>query len=234
MMRILASLLFVLSFLSTSYGQLNVELLSQVSYNSSGNDVWGYTAPNGDEYAIMGLRSGVSIVDITDPRNPVEIQFIDQDPTIWRDIKTWDEFIYVTSESAGNGLLVVDMTNVTDSVTWENLFLTGSTGSTINSCHNIYIDEFGFAYLAGCNIGESGVQILDLRAEPSSPEFAGSVDLVNSHDVYARDNKLYSSEIRQGQFSIYDVEDKSNPTLIASQTTPFAFTHNTWLSLIHI
>jgi len=230
MMRILASFLFVLSFLSTSYGQLNVELLSQVSYNSSGNDVWGYTAPNGDEYAIMGLRNGVSIVDITDPRNPVEIQFIDQVPTTWRDIKTWDEFIFVTSESAGNGLLVVDMTNVTESVTWENLFLEGSTGSTINSCHNIYIDEFGFAYLAGCNIGEGGVQILDLRAEPSSPELAGSVDLAYSHDVYARDNRLYSSEINLGQFTIYDVEDKSNPTLIASQRTPFAFTHNTWLS----
>ena len=228
-MKILATLIS-LFFVSFSYGQLNVELLSQVNYTSSGNDVWGYTAPNGDEYAIMGLRNGVSIVDITDPRNPVEAQFIDQVSTGWRDIKTWDQFIYVTSESSGNGLLVVDMRNVTDSITWENLFLPVPTGETVNSCHNIYIDEFGFAYLAGCNPGVGGVEIFDLRTTPSVPEFAGRIDIEYSHDVYVRDNRVYSSEINAGHFAIYDVEDKSNPFLVATQTTPFAFTHNTWLS----
>ncbi len=228
-MRILASAisLFIASFV---YGQLNVELLSQVTYNASGNDVWGYTAPNGDEYAVMGLNNGVSIVDITDPRNPNEVQFIDQATTGWRDIKTWDQFIYVTSESSDNGLLVVDMRNVRDTITWDNLFLPIPTGETVNSCHNIYIDEFGFAYLAGCNPGEGGVEIFDLRSTPSIPEFAGRIDLEYSHDVYVRNNRVYSSEISAGHFAIYNVEDKSNPFLVATQTTPFSFTHNTWLS----
>jgi len=51
-------------------GQLNMELLSTVPYDSDGHDVWGYNAPDGSEYAIMGTVAGVSIVNITDPRNP--------------------------------------------------------------------------------------------------------------------------------------------------------------------
>ncbi|MEM1220421.1 MAG: carboxypeptidase regulatory-like domain-containing protein, partial [Bacteroidota bacterium] len=50
------------------------------------------------------------------------------------------------------------------------------------------------------------------------------------HDVYARDNKLYSSEIYVGNFTVYDVEDKQNIFPVGTQPTPFTFTHNTWLS----
>jgi len=62
----------VILVLSTSLlmGQLNMELLSTVPYDSDGHDVWGYNAPDGSEYAIMGTVAGVSIVNITDPRNP--------------------------------------------------------------------------------------------------------------------------------------------------------------------
>jgi len=30
------------------------------------NDCWGYTAPDGREYALLGVRTGTSIVDITE------------------------------------------------------------------------------------------------------------------------------------------------------------------------
>ena len=41
---------------------------------------------------------------------------------------------------------------------------------------------------------------------------------------------MYSSEIEDGVFTIYDVTDKQNITTEASQPTPFNFTHNAWLS----
>ena len=45
-----------------AFGQLNVELLSQVDYpNDTGNDVWGYVDSDGSEYGIFGTVEGVSV-----------------------------------------------------------------------------------------------------------------------------------------------------------------------------
>ncbi|MBK7380049.1 MAG: hypothetical protein IPJ03_13740 [Ignavibacteriales bacterium] len=50
--------------------QVNVELLSHFNpYPSSGyNDIWGYVDPNGNEYALLGVGTGTSIINVTDPR----------------------------------------------------------------------------------------------------------------------------------------------------------------------
>ena len=81
-------LIFLLS-LSSAIGQLNIEHLSTTNYPTRGNDVWGYTAPDSQEYAILGVLDGVAIVNVTDPRNPVEVDFIPQTNSIWRDMKSW-------------------------------------------------------------------------------------------------------------------------------------------------
>ncbi|MDP7529650.1 MAG: hypothetical protein QGH61_09990, partial [Candidatus Marinimicrobia bacterium] len=56
----------------------NVPLLAHVNdYPSVGyNDCWGYTAPDGREYAFLGVRNGTSILDITDTDNVYEVTFI--------------------------------------------------------------------------------------------------------------------------------------------------------------
>ena len=46
-------------------------------------------------------------------------------------------------------------------------------------------------------------------------------------DVYKRQH------IYPGFFAVVDVTNKANPLLLATQTTPTAFTHNTWLSDDH-
>lgn len=226
-------LLVVFSFIFFgAQAQLNVELLSNVDYDSDGNDIWGYAAPDGSEYAIFGTFDGVSVVNVTDPRNPVEVKFIEQEGSMWRDIKTWDHFAYVTSDQNGtrDGLLVIDLSTLPDSVTHRNINPEIMGLGTINTCHNIYIDEFGFAYLAGCNLNNGGLLIYDVATTPGEPELAGVGNFNYSHDVYVRDNLAYSAEIDQGVFAIYDVSDKLNISLIANQATPFNFTHNLWLS----
>ncbi len=52
--------------------QLNTDLLSNLNqYPSAGyNDIWGYTDPSGREYALLGVNTGTSVIDITDPYNP--------------------------------------------------------------------------------------------------------------------------------------------------------------------
>lgn len=207
--------------------QLNVEYQSHVEYNANLNDVWGYAAPNGDEYALVGLNNGVSIVDVTDPENATEVFFVNGVNSTWRDIKVWGEYAYVTNES-GNGVAVIDLSNLPNSVSDFDWTPTIAGLGTLDSCHNIYIDEYGYAYLVGCNLNGGGMLYIDVASDPGQPEFVAAGPAVYSHDVWVNDNKAFCSEIYAGEFSIYDVADKNNTQLLGDQVTAGQFTHNTW------
>jgi choice-of-anchor B domain-containing protein len=225
----------ILAFLlcSTSiFAQLNMDLVGQLGYNTNLSDIWGWADPDdGTEYAIVGLGNGTSIVSLADPSNPTEVQYIPGEQSTWRDIKTWGNYAYVTCDQNGTteGLLVIDLTNAPNDITWFNWNPT-IAGEVMNTCHNIYIDEFGFAYLAGCNNNDGGMIILDVFTTPGTPVLEALAPPTYSHDVFTRDNVMYSSEIFEGHLGIYDVSDKTNITLEATQPTPFNFTHNAWLS----
>ncbi len=232
-MKNISFLLFtILSFNSVS-AQLNMEYKSHVEYNETLNDIWGYAAPDDREYALVGLQGGVSIIDVTDTENPVLKGYATGPSSTWRDIKTWGEYAYVTNET-GAGLLVIDLSNLPNELTIDDYYYwepeIPSLGGTLSSAHNIFIDEFGYAILAGTNLNNGGLIFIDVFSNPGNPQYAGAAPDTYSHDVYARDNKAYSSEIYDGHFAIYDISDKANVTLIATQTTEANFTHNTWLN----
>lgn len=213
-----------------AFSQLNMTLLDQVDYGVNANDIWAWVDPDdGTEYAVVGLVNGVSIVDLSDPENVVEILNIPGPSSTWRDIKTWGEHVYVTNETS-NGVLVIDMTDAPNDITWFDWTPDIPGLGTINACHNLYIDEFGYCYLSGCNVNSGGILVVDVFSDPGNPQFESALPAVYSHDVYARDNKVYDSQIFAGQLAIYDVEDKQNMQLLATQTTPFEFTHNAWLN----
>lgn len=230
-MKSLLSFIFWCVVLSISFAQpnLNFSLVGQLEYNQTASDIWGYVAPDGTEYALMGLQNGVSIVSLADPANPVEVDFVSGANSGWRDIKTWDSYAYVTNETSG-GLAVIDLSTLPDSVSSYNWQPNISGVGTINACHNIFIDEFGYAYLSGCNVNNGGVLFIDVFTDPGTPAYAGKGPNIYSHDVYARDNILYSADISSGYFSIHNVEDKTNTELIATQFTPSLAAHNVWLS----
>lgn len=225
---LLSCLLAFASLLATA--QLNMTLLDQIDYAPNNNDIWGWVDPdNGKEYALVGLVTGLSIVDVSVPTNIVEVQFIPGASSTWRDIKTWGNFAYVTNENSG-GILVVDLSGAPNNITWSSWVPTIPGLGTINKCHNLYIDEFGYCYLAGCNINSGGIVIANVFTTPGTPFYVGKGPAVYSHDVYARDNKMYCSEIYGGNMTIYDVTDKANAVMLGQQQTPSAFTHNIWLS----
>jgi len=171
-----------------AFAQMNVEFVSNLSYeNLRLNDIWGYVAPDGTEYALV--------------------------------------------TEAKEGLQIIDLANLPNQVTariWETT-LAGDV-DTLNSCHNLYIDENGYCYLTGCNLIDGGFIILDVFSEPGQPKVVGTGPPIYSHDIFVRNNLAYSSEIREGAMTVYNVTDKANVQLLASQPTPFQFTHNVWLS----
>ncbi len=211
--------------------QLNTRLLSNLKYDSKLNDIWGYQAPDGTEYALVGLRSGVSIVSLADPANPQEVAFIEGQNSIWRDLKTFGEYAYITTDQGRTteGLTVIDLSDLPNSASssnWNPII----TGLPLNTCHNLYIDERGIAYLAGCNVNEGGIVMVDVASNPGQPALLALGAPVYSHDVYVQDDLLLSSEIQEPRIALYDIANIQTSELISARRTPFALTHNAWAS----
>lgn len=225
------SVIFVLSLFTSAglFSQLNMTYVGNISYDQELSDIWGYAAPDGSEYAIVGVYNGVSIVDVTDPETPIELFFFLGSNSIWRDIKTWGGYAYVTNETS-NGVMVIDLTQLPANASAYNWTPNIPGYGDLNSCHNIWIDEFGYAYLVGCNLNSGGMIYVDCFTEPGVPVVAGVGPAVYSHDVFTRNNVAYSSEVYQGVFSIYDVTNKNSTQIMGSQETGGNFTHNAWLS----
>lgn len=235
MHKLYTLVLFLIGMSFNSNAQFNMNLLSQVSYDANLSDIWGWADPDtGVEYAIVGVNNGVSIVSLEDPENATELFFIPGQNSTWRDIKTWGNYAYVTTDQGGttDGLLIIDMSDLPGDIEYYNWNPTFPAlgNDVLNTCHNIYIDEFGYAYLAGCNLNGGGIIYLDLNDTPYFPEYAGAGPDTYSHDIYVRDNKSYSSEIYAGVLSVYDVTDKLNTEKLGDVETPYSFTHNAWLS----
>jgi len=204
----------------------NLQLRSILPYGEQVSDVWGYNDNTG-EYALVGTNTTFSIVNITDPDNPIEIHNVPGLSSTWRDIKTWQNYAYVSNES-GEGLLIVDMSNLPGSI--QTYYYTGDANVFLSTIHNLYIDEFGFAYIFGSNYSAGGVVILDLNTDPTNPTIAGIYDDQYVHDGYALDNILYIAEIYTGMFRVLDVSNKNNIAILGGHETTGVFAHNVWSS----
>lgn len=209
---------------------LNVERLGHFTYDLKLNDVWAYWSEDSTgikEYALVGVNNGLSIVDVTEPTEPVELHFIEGVVSTWRDMKTYNGFAYVSNET-GDGILIVNLNNLPDEAPAQNF--TGDDNISFTTAHNVFIDEFGILYVIGPNYGNGGCIMYDTNKDPLNPEYVGIYDDTYVHDAYARNNKLYTSEINDGTFSIIDISDKSNLVVLGNASTPNNFTHNCWLS----
>ena len=231
-------LFLLFPFLISAQDSWNMTLLGSLDYpTSQGNDIWGWVDSDGNEYALVGLRKGFSVVNVTNPISPIEEFFIADSNSVWRDIKTWGNYAYVTTE-ADAGLLIVDLTDMTGNTYWHvSQFENSNTGAnvTFTSAHNLYIDENGICYIfgAGSNSGSnpsSGVIFLDVGANPTNPVFLGSWNDAYVHDAMVRGDTMWTCCISMGKLFVVDVSNKDKPITLTSWSTPNEFTHNAWIS----
>src|SRR5688500_12371609 len=105
--------LFLGSYM-TAQTNLNMVLQDSMDYNVGVNDVVGWVDEFGNEYALVGLNTGVSIVSVDE--SPVtQVAFVEGVYNTWRDINTYGHYAYVVSE-AHVGLLIIDLQFLPDSV----------------------------------------------------------------------------------------------------------------------
>lgn len=215
---------------------INLKRLSQIDEYTQYNDIWGFVAKDGIEYAILGTTTGTAIYSLKDPKNPKRDTFIPGNTSIWRDMKSFKNHVYVTADQGNQGVLIINMAEAPSKITFKYSRLPAPTSvnpGNVGNCHNLWIDEKGFMYLSGCSPQSGGVLIYDLNVNPDEPTFVGAADAVYSHDNYVRNDTLYSAEIYAGNFSVYHIKDKKNIVKLASQPTTTRFTHNVWLSDDH-
>ena len=233
MNRLILSLLFLsTSPILEAQTAKNADFMGKLTYQSPLSDIWGYTDTLGREFALVGVFNGFSIVNVSNPATPTQLFFVPGANSTWRDVKVWDGFAYVTNENDG-GLLIVDLRHLPDTIftsAW-----TGSGNVSFKSAHNIFIDEEGYGYIVGANYLRGGAIIVDLFTTPGSPQLVTIYNERYVHDCFVRGDTLWTAEINDGVFSVVDVSNKSFTVLpaskvMATQETPFRFTHNLWLS----
>ncbi len=216
--------------LTTSFlqAQENATLLGHKKYDEKLNDIWGYVAPNGTEYALVGTRAGFSIVDISNENQLNEVKYIEMPRSTWRDIKTWDTYAYVVSQSSNPGLYIVDLSNAPDSISYTIWY--GDPTVPFLTAHNIWIDENGIAYLFAANTDNRSTLMLDLKNAPLDPTIVGTYEGGYVHDGFVRGDTMWTAEINAGTLNAIDVSDKANPVWLGGVETPNRFTHNCWVT----
>jgi len=216
---------------------------------STYNDIWGYTSSNGKEYALIGTWDGTQIIDIsTDPMNPITVGYIPGSYSTHRDIKTYDEYMYIGTEAnradpylleetgeynvIPQGIQVVDLSDP------ENAELVYEWDGVVQS-HNV-MEYDGYLYVIGSSQEQSsnGEQsswglddliILDLNTDPSTPIKVGGWSGEYIHDVCLYEDRLYASMIYTDEVYVFDVSDKTSPQLI-TQWGGIPNSHACWVS----
>ncbi len=200
----------------------NCELLSQRTHAGSTGyaGVWGYVAPDGREFAVVGARNGAWIMETTDPRNPVEKAFITGPTSTWREIFGYREFLYVVTEAAG-GVQIISMANPDSPTLVRNYTVSGWTNT-----HSVSVDRgAGKLY---CNGTNSGMRVFDLLPDPTNPVPITNWTTVYVHDSFIQNGWAYLSCINSGQLRIMDVRNLPTITQMSATSTPLTFTHNAW------
>ncbi len=225
-------------FLSIGQQQQNMSLLGNwddntlpTSWAGTFNDCWGYAAPDGSEYAIMGDVMGTYFFNISNPALPIVVNFFRGKDTlgVHRDFKTYGHYAYGVSDEGNSSLQIFDLQYLPDSV----VKVYDSDQFTIR-CHNIFIsgDEL---YLAS-NTTSSGFRSMDVLSitNPVNPTFISTLtssQFWHVHDVYVRNDTAYCSAGNAGLF-IYDYANPTSPQLIQSITSypEQGYNHSSWVS----
>lgn len=224
-----------------------LSFMSNADLNGTGaNDVWGWTDPEtGVEYALVGERQGLAIVDLSDPTAPFLAAFMLTQTTssTWRDMKVYSDHVYVVSEANGHGLQVLDLNQLRDLTAFPATLDPTTWLDTFSDAHNVVIDEnSGLLYAVGTNLAGGGIVAFDL-SDPSSPILVGDYSEAGyTHDAQGvlyngPDTDFVGKSIIFGananKLAILDATDPSDIATVSITNYDYSYTHQCWLTEDH-
>jgi choice-of-anchor B domain-containing protein len=227
----------------------NLDLLAYAPMSQLGggtsNDVWGWEDPlTGKEYAILGRSTGTSFVDISTPTAPVYLGNLPSHfgSSTWRAIKVYKNYAYVAADALPHGMQVFDLTRLRDVQNPPVTFTEDFHYDEMSNTHTLAVnEETGFLYAAGTNTCSGGLHMINVRANPAQPTFAGCYSgdgythetqcvVYHGPDVTYEGREICFAS-NEDTVTIVDVTNKSNPQQLSR--TPYAgsgYTHQGWLT----
>ena len=185
--------------------------------------LWGYVAPDGKEYAILGGALGTSFFNISDSANiyevdffPTTINFTNPDQgVLWKEMKVYSHYAYVVSEADTSGVEIYDLQYLPDTVIYVRKY----TAPGHRSTHSIS-QEGHYLYLNGSNASfGQGIAVLDL-ADPVNPVLRGKWNTRYVHDCRVFRDTIFAMNINDGNVTVIDARNKDSLKTI-----------NQWLNL---
>ncbi len=172
-----------------------IDLLAHVPLNrfstnpAEANDIWGHFDLNDNkEYALIGLRNGIGIVEVTNPTTPRVVTTLPSQSTIWRDLKVyqfydhaenrWKSYAYVTADNASVGLLVIDLNNLPESA---------AIASNIKvdlSAHNVYLSNVDYSTGVALTGKTAYLHIAGSNNNGGAFNTYGLINPINPNSVY--------------------------------------------------
>lgn len=211
----------------------NMQFLANLNehiINDTYSGCWGYVAPNGDEFAILGTHLGTAFIDITNSSDIHEVDFapapVTGDGNHWREITVYSHYAYVVTEQSNSGIEIFDLQYLPDSVHLVNSFMPPGHQTT----HTVS-QSGSFLYLNGCNASfGSGTTIFDLSTNPEMPVRRGAINTHYIHDSRIIRDTIWAACLSNG-IRIINAVNKDAPVFITSfLTPPHLATHNCALS----
>jgi len=171
---------------------------------------WGYTAPDGGRYAIMGTAKGVAVFDLRDTANIRVVDEIDgptntNSPGIyWREMRVYGSHAYIVSELSNlrPGIMILDLSGLPNTVRFVKSVIPRDGDPT---AHTIDID--------------TARGLLYLQRDLSNAATAPGMNL-DKHDGFGRSNDPGGHESHvadKGSIEIYDIKtDPENPRYLTT------------------
>jgi choice-of-anchor B domain-containing protein len=219
--------------------------------NCDGNDIWGWTDPETDrKYVIAGTTRGSSIVDVTDPINPVVLVWLTSvvsTATIWRDMKVLNNYVYIVADRSGQYMQYWDLTQLRSISSFTTITppfwrYTMGTGNTHNIVINPHPNGEQLAYLVGNNGCSGGLYAVDI-SDPGNPTFKACFASDGyTHDAecvtyHGPDADYVGHEIcfayNENTLTIVDFTDAEPVMLARMSYTGVAYSHQGWIDETH-
>ncbi|MBC8149812.1 MAG: choice-of-anchor B family protein, partial [Bacteroidetes bacterium] len=160
--------------------------LEELGGGVKGNDCWGWTdVASGREFVLYCRSSGMSVVEITDPINPIFTAVLPAAAleSTWRDVKVLGDYAYIVSMADNHGMQILELTQLLDFNTFPTILSESAHYSGFSFAHNFAInEETKCGYAVGTDFYDGGLFVVDLE-DPLQPVLVGSFDESSTHDL---------------------------------------------------
>lgn len=208
---------------------------------SSSAGIWGHTDANGKEYALFTARNpgGLHIIDISTPATPKQVNFIPSTgKSIWQEVNGFGKTAYKVSQENSDGLQIIDLSPLDQG---QPAKLVASITTHFRVAHTVFVDTtVAPARLFVAYGNTAGVMIFTL-ADPHNPVLVRTIT-GESHDMFARGDRLYVSNQSRSTLSIYNIANLAttapvriglidfNAVSVAAGEPGRGISHNAWPS----